>query len=60
MATRKKTVVPTTVRIPEDIKQELERAAEEQESNSSTLVRQILRGWQKKRRGSQQKAVADQ
>lgn len=50
---KKKTVskqVPTTYRVPSDIRDELEEAAGEQDSNPSVLVRQILRDWWRKRK----------
>ena len=41
---------PMTIRLPDDLREEIGVAAEEQETNDSTVVRQVLRGWFRKRR----------
>lgn len=54
MTTKKKkkssTRVPTTVRLPDDLREEIEEVAQEQESNPSIVLRQILRNWSRKRK----------
>ncbi len=41
---------PTTVRLPDDLRQAIEREAVEQETNSSAVLRQIVRKWDRNKR----------
>lgn len=43
---------PTTVRLPEDLREAIEREAVDQETNSSAVLRQIVRKWDRDKRKS--------
>lgn len=63
MAKKKKPdLIPTTYRLPSDVLEELDQAAQEQEreGNVSLLVRQILRGWVRDRRSVKNKSERSQ
>ena len=49
MAGNKQTV-PTVVRLPGDLRDDLEAEAQNQETNISTVLRQIVRRWQRDRK----------
>lgn len=43
---------PTTVRLPEDLREAIEREAANQETNSSAVLRQIVRRWSRGKKKS--------
>lgn len=47
---QQKTNGPTTVRLPDDLREAIEREAVEQETNSSAVLRQIVRKWDRSKR----------
>lgn len=49
---KKKPSGPTTVRLPDDLREAIEDEARQQETNSSAILRKIVRSWDRNKRKS--------